>query len=74
MKAWGGMKGDEASAPDDTLHYPTQRCVRLSQCVPRARHDNTYFLTLLVSATKGNLSDADSSKNNDNFCNNSRFY
>lgn len=21
---WGGEKGDEASAPDDTLHYPTQ--------------------------------------------------
>lgn len=38
-----GGQGDEASAPDDTLHYPTQRCVRLSQCVPRARHDSTYF-------------------------------
>lgn len=69
---WGGVKGDEASAPDDTLYYPTQRCVRLSQCVPRARHDNTYFLTLLVLATKANSSAANSPESN--FWNDPKFY
>ena len=59
VRTWGGVKGDEASAPDDTLHYPTQRYVRLSQCVPRARHDNMYFTTLFVSATKVNLSECE---------------